>query len=137
MKLKNSTGSPPPAQPEPFSGVNPLQFPKVRFLKPDVSDLCERYGISRPTAYRHLKANTLPSSTRKKGNDGKMYPVGNGRKLPKPSKSETEKDLQTIRRAFDRLVSRGAIVTEAERKLLVEIFGIVGSLLAARKECAA
>jgi hypothetical protein len=100
----------------------------VTLLKIAALELCEKYHISLRAAYRHVRNQSTPGALRKLGRDGKIYHFS-----AKLSKGETEKDLKIIRRAFNRLVSRGAIINEAERKLLVEIFGIVGTLLAQRE----
>jgi hypothetical protein len=38
-------------------------------------NLAQRYGISLPSAYRHLRRGTTPASDRKVGRDGKMRPL--------------------------------------------------------------
>jgi hypothetical protein len=34
-----------------------------------------RFGVSRRSAFRHIRAGTLPSTERRMGRDGKLYPV--------------------------------------------------------------
>src|SRR5436190_19042192 len=113
------TGAPEQA----FSGpsVNPNHLRKSA-----VSDLCEKFKISRPSAYRHLQRGTTPATVRHVGNDGKRYPAGKGRHQ---SRYSAERDLNLAHRALTRVTSHGTPFSEAERNILFAILGIANDLL--------
>jgi hypothetical protein len=93
-------------------------------------ELVQQFGISLRNAYRHLRNGTKPGPVTKVKADGKTYHFA----APNPSK-KTDKDLHLARQALNRVINRGVVVTELESQVLVEIFGMVNSLLA-RKEAA-
>jgi hypothetical protein len=96
-------------------------------IKPRAIELCQQYGISLPSAYRHIQHQTTPSPERRIGKDGKQYPADGGhRNGRKPPLGPVEKDLHLARLALlraDRQANRVGVSSEARAALswLVEL----------------
>jgi len=104
------------------------QLEKGVYLLPSTRqavELCQKHGISLPTAYRHIRAKTVPTTSRRTGRDGKSYPAGRG----VAACGFTEKNLRLALRALRRVCHHA----EAEgfgryEELLEQIANVVDSL---------
>lgn len=103
--------------------VSPCNYYHLR--KAAAIELCEQFGISLPSGYRHLKRGTIPASHRRIGKDGKRYPAS----LEATHRSPLETDLRLARQAIKRAANRGTTLGQPERDLAFEVFGLVSQML--------
>lgn len=103
--------SPPAPTVKQLQSVPPLQLTPI---KPRAMDLCQQFGISLRCAYHHIKAGTIPTGQRRKGQDGKSYPI-------RKRDSDLKKAWLALNRAREHKTG--------DVELLTRIYGLASAML--------
>ena len=90
-------------------------------IKPRAIELSQQFGISIPSAYRHIQRGTTPASVRRRGSDGRSYPTV--LTLRKPGRSLLEKYLSRAERWIVKASSHAEAEPDDKAKLawLIEL----------------
>ena len=114
----------PPRKPEQPLSVG--TYNGYTLIKPRASELSQQFGISIPSAYRHIQRGTTPASVRRRGRDGRSYPATLA--LLKPRRSLLNKYLSRAERWIVKASSHAEAEPDDKAKLAMLVLIATGTL---------